>query len=150
MKHEEVKLGDRVVYARGSKGPLIGKHGRIEGLVHDGLCMVTFDKPFGNNHCMPENLDPVYEATFPPHHAVTVEHNPQFVGYSTVATYLKDHNDCPPDFMDDADRARCVESNDMWVMTWYPLTPVGSYQIAASSFEKLCEFSSRYLCAPST
>lgn len=137
MKHEEIKLLDRVVYARGAKGPLIGKRGKIDSLVHDGLCMVEFDQ-FGRSPCMPENLDPVYEVALPRHIAMTIEHNPHAVFYQKAGEYLGNMS-CLPEFADDEDRRRCVESNDIWIATWYPRTPVGSYQVAASTLERLFE-----------
>jgi ribosomal protein S4E len=61
MNLEDAKIGTRVVYARGSNGPLIGKSGTIvsEGYSREGqyrLIMVKFDD--GNTyHCLYKNLD---------------------------------------------------------------------------------------------
>ncbi len=71
----------------------------------------------------------------PKHITMAIEHNPHAGRYQTVAAYLENHND--PDFIDEADRAKCLEENEMWIMTWYPDNPIGSYQLAASTLEKV-------------
>ena len=55
---EQIISGIRVVYARGAKGPLIGKQGTIVSTVpdEDGIVMVDFDS-FGESPCWIGNLD---------------------------------------------------------------------------------------------
>ena len=59
MNQSEVKIGVRVVYARGAKGPLIGKCGTIDSEWEPyeyGIVMVKFDD--GNSYpCFYKNLD---------------------------------------------------------------------------------------------
>jgi hypothetical protein len=75
---------------------------------------------------------------FPKHISFTLEHNPNVIFYNTVAEYL-DNMSCPPEFLNIADKDQCIIKNEIWIMTWYPDTPVGSYQVAASTLELLLE-----------
>lgn len=39
---------------------------------------------------------------------------------------------------------RCIDTQDMWEMQWYPDTPVGSYKICAPTLEELFEFAKEF------
>lgn len=57
MKIETISIGDNVLYIRGSKGPLIGKEGRITSNVDkDGIVMVYFHHCKNEYPCWINNL----------------------------------------------------------------------------------------------
>jgi hypothetical protein len=45
------------------------------------------------------------------------------------------------DWKNEECRKRAIETNELWELTWYPTTPIGSYTIYAPTFEELIEFS---------
>lgn len=76
---------------------------------------------------------------FPPCIALTVEFNPQAVYYQTVAQWIQERVDGvgEPQWVSDEERARAIAQETLWVCQWYPSTPIGSCELAASSFEAL-------------
>jgi hypothetical protein len=77
----------------------------------------------------------------PRHISITLEHNPHANYYLTVERYLSDELPCAkPDFSSEYERWRCIDLNELWVMTWYPDNLVGSFSIVASNLESLLEF----------
>ena len=73
----------------------------------------------------------------PRHIAMTIEHNPHVIFYQRVEEWLGNLS-VEPEFMR-AGRQECIDTQELWVATWYPDTPVGSYQIAAPTFYQLTE-----------
>ena len=81
----------------------------------------------------------------PRHINLTIEHNPHAISYMTVEQYLAqglgaDFDDTeltPPD------RGIAIKHNELWVITWYPDTPVGQCVVAAATLaralERACE-----------
>lgn len=70
----------------------------------------------------------------PRHMSLTIEHNPHRTMYESMDRFLQVYT---PDFADDVDRQKCIESNEIWLMTWRPDTPVGLCSVAASTFDGL-------------
>ncbi len=68
-----------------------------------------------------------------------IERNPGRGSYQTVAEWLES-SEREPDFTDDYARQRAIDTNDVWVMQWYPSTPVGFQQAAAPTLGELLEF----------
>ena len=69
-----------------------------------------------------------------PRHAVclSLEHNEHKSFYETVEQYYD-----PEDFISDEEWKKCVETNEVWVLRWYPDTPIGAYIISASSIQAI-------------
>lgn len=68
-------------------------------------------------------------------------HNQHKDYYETCEKYLKDSRDDMEDWKNEECRKRAIETNELWELTWYPTTPIGSYTIYAPTFEELIEFS---------
>jgi len=80
-------------------------------------------------------------AALPPHKAgLTIEHNPQCVNYETVAAWLENMREGEPDWSSPEARQRAIDADDVWVMQWYPYTPVGFNMVAAPTLAELLAF----------
>jgi hypothetical protein len=78
---------------------------------------------------------------FPRHKCgLYLEHNQHRDYYQSAADYLaeKDTMECPPEFRP-GERQKCIDTDEIWILHWYPDTPIGSYQVAASTLEALLE-----------
>lgn len=71
---------------------------------------------------------------------LVITHNPHRTDYATVARYLElcderghgyDESELAPE-----DRAAAIEADELWVIQWYPDTPVGSCVVAAATLER--------------
>lgn len=74
--------------------------------------------------------------TTPRHISLRLEHNPHRTNYETVPEYIE-HLDLP--WVNDAEKAASIASDEMWEMTWYPNTPVGFLSCAAFNLDALLE-----------
>lgn len=72
---------------------------------------------------------------FPSHKAsLLLSHNDHRNYYETVSDFYElDHFETEEDFK------KCIENDDVWQLTWYPSTPIGSYSICGSSLERVLE-----------
>lgn len=41
------------------------------------------------------------------------------------------------DWISEEEKAKAIESNSVWTLTWYPDTPVGFYSLCGSSLESV-------------
>ena len=69
-----------------------------------------------------------------------LEHNPDRGYYQTVAEW-SDHTR-EDAWISEEEKARAIETNELWVLHWYPDTPIGAYRGAASSLEALLGWAS--------
>jgi hypothetical protein len=76
----------------------------------------------------------------------SIEWNPHRTSYATVKdeierltsegeTFFDDE-----DFINEDDKQRCIDTDTLYVLQWYPETPIGFTTYAASSLEVLEEF----------
>lgn len=78
----------------------------------------------------------------PAHEAsLTLSHNGHKGYYMTVAEAVEDNSfgyteEC---WVSEDERLKAIESNDCWVVQWYPNSPVGFYVMAAHSLDVLLE-----------
>ena len=63
-----------------------------------------------------------------------LEHNAHKDVYESVEEYT-DHWD--GDWISDEERAKAIETNEVWRLQWYPNTPVGFYVVMASGLEAI-------------
>lgn len=63
---------------------------------------------------------------------LSLEHNEHKSFYATIEEYYD-----ADDFISVDEWKKCVETNEVWVLRWYPDTPVGGYVISASSIEAI-------------
>ena len=49
---------------------------------------------------------------------------------------IEEHYDCD-DFVSPEELKKAIAEDSVWILHWYPDTPIGSYSILASSLEAL-------------
>lgn len=78
---------------------------------------------------------------FPKHKCgLFLTHNEHKDYYQTVVQRLETSE---PDFVDD-DKQKCIETDELWELQWYPNTPIGFYHIGAPTLERLLELAATY------
>lgn len=66
-----------------------------------------------------------------PRHAASlhIEHNPHKAYYSKIEDEEGENGGCfGADWVSLEQRAKAIETDNVWVVQWYPDTPVGSYR----------------------
>jgi hypothetical protein len=76
---------------------------------------------------------------FPPCVHLHITFNEHAVLYQTMVEYLESLPD-EPDWVSAEERQKALDTNSMWECQWYPVTPVGSCSVAASTFEVLMAY----------
>lgn len=61
------------------------------------------------------------------------------MNYATVEQYETNYGDSVSTWVSEEERAKGYAENSMWTLHWYPNTPNGFYDIAASSLPALFE-----------
>lgn len=79
---------------------------------------------------MKENDLPAHKAS------LHLSHNEHLGIYEPIADALADldDHDITPE-----DRAECLRTNSLWILHWYPETPVGFCRVAAATLERVLE-----------
>ena len=68
---------------------------------------------------------------FPEHKCgLYLSHNPHRDVYEIVQDYYE-----PDDFISSTDRQKCIDTDDVWELQWYPDTPIGFHRVLGSSLE---------------
>lgn len=90
---------------------------------------------------------------FPEHKcSLSLEHNPHRSYHQTVAQWERDlqsasnQDDVEPlvvGWVDLDQRQRALAADDVWVLQWYPHTPVGSYRLIAHDLDVLLDTARR-------
>lgn len=76
---------------------------------------------------------------FPEHlGGLCVECNEHKGSYLPLAQYLE-QVDLKEDFRDPAALERSLATDTIWVLQWYPVTPIGFFRVAAPTFEEALE-----------
>jgi hypothetical protein len=86
---------------------------------------------------------------FPEHKCgLQLSHNQHKDYYQTIDQYVAEQPDYFP-FRNSEDLARCVSTNEIWELQWYPDTPIGFYRSVAPTLEECLahalEIEARYL-----
>jgi len=78
---------------------------------------------------------------FPKHLNLTIEHNPQKLYYQTVEQYIDDALVCANTLYWVPGKSRDIacETNEMWVVQWYPDTPIGFHMVYGHTLEAVLE-----------
>lgn len=71
--------------------------------------------------------------------AHSIEHNPHRACYDTIEKWL-DLNSVD---VDPVELAQCLRTDELWVLYWYPSTPIGSCVVAASTFTRCVDAAHR-------
>jgi hypothetical protein len=79
----------------------------------------------------------------PKHFALRIEHQPHALDYRSVEAWLEeataqDLADVTPE-----DAAEMVRTGEVWLVRWYPQTPVGWCAVAAPTLERALELANR-------
>ena len=77
---------------------------------------------------------------FPRHQCgLYLTHNEHRDYHKTVYQWLQ--SACPDDSVTwaEGERAKAICADEMWVLQWYPHTPIGFHRAAASTLEKCLE-----------
>lgn len=73
---------------------------------------------------------------FPKHKCgLYLTHNQHKDYYENISEYL--NNDLFDDeyFVSIEDKKKCIDTNELWELQWYPDTPVGFYKVCGSTLE---------------
>jgi len=84
------------------------------------------------------NMSQFYE--LPAHKCgLSIEHNEHRNYYEIAAQFIEDRQlaDC---FESPAEMAKAIETDSIWVLQWYPDTPIGFYRVAASTLYDLLRY----------
>lgn len=74
--------------------------------------------------------------TFPPHKGeLSLTHNAHRSDYQTAEQWAAGETD----WVSDAERLRALETDEVWVLQWYPETPIGFHRVVASTLEAVLQ-----------
>ena len=73
--------------------------------------------------------------TFPDHIAMSIEFNEHKTLYMTVAEWDDNACDRGHDWVSAEERAAAIAHDSVWVIRWYPKTPVGFCEVVASTLD---------------
>lgn len=77
-----------------------------------------------------------FVARLPAHKAgLHIEHQPHLANYETVAEWCESSRYAQ--WVSDEEKTKAIDSGEVWVLQWYPHTPIGFNAIAASTLEAL-------------
>lgn len=79
---------------------------------------------------------------FPPHKGeLNLTHNEHKSSYRTVAQYIADRPEeySDSDWVSEEQKAKAIETNELWTLHWYPETPIGFCLFHAADLEALLE-----------
>ena len=75
---------------------------------------------------------------FPKHKAgLTLSHNDHLASYQSVREYTDSDTGLNPDWVSSYEREKAGAEGSLWIMQWYPETPIGFEMVAASSLAAL-------------
>lgn len=73
------------------------------------------------------------QAGFPAHKAgLMIEHNPHLGNYETVAEWVARREVDDDDWPSPEQRDKAIATDTLWLVQWYPETPVGFRMVAAA------------------
>lgn len=69
--------------------------------------------------------------------SLTLLHNDHKDFYSTVKQYIdSEHPALDKDyFVSEEDIQKCIDTDELWSLQWYPDTPIGFYKVCGSTLE---------------
>lgn len=78
---------------------------------------------------------------FPDHKCqLMLMHNEHRNDYKTMEEYIRDDAEGPRDGLlelSEEEQARCIATNEIWTLRWYPDTPISFYFVAAPTLAEL-------------
>lgn len=80
------------------------------------------------------------ESILPEHKGeLSIEHNGHKSNYETVENYIEWRKFDDEDFANSNSRKKCIETDSIWVLQYYPNTPVGFNVIVGSSLSDIID-----------
>ncbi len=70
---------------------------------------------------------------------MSIIHNEHKTYYQTVEDWEKDLDYDMDDWASKEERDKALQTQDVWIMRWYPRTPIGFEMVCASTFEACLE-----------
>lgn len=78
------------------------------------------------------------ESILPEHKGeLTIEHNGHKSNYESVEQYIAWRKFDNEDFANGETRKKCIETDSIWVLQWYPNTPVGFNVLVGSTLNEI-------------
>lgn len=71
------------------------------------------------------------------HASLSITLNEPAAEYRTVAEWAADWGTDREHWVSERDRDLAIERNEVWVLQWYPLTPVSSWTLYGASLESV-------------
>jgi hypothetical protein len=68
--------------------------------------------------------------------SLTISHNSHKDCYDEILDYVDDNNF---DWYNEEHKIRCIATNEIWEMHWYPETPIGFICVVAPTLEELLQ-----------
>lgn len=65
--------------------------------------------------------------------SLTISHNQHRDYYQPIEEYIEESGD---EFETEEAKRRSIETDEIWVIQWYPNTPIGSYTVIAPTLEE--------------
>ncbi len=78
----------------------------------------------------------------PNHLTLQIEHNEHKNVYEPIEDFILE-TDLTRHFENPEEMAICIKLDELWIIRWYPDTPVGFYLVAGSTLEKCLELANR-------
>jgi hypothetical protein len=80
-----------------------------------------------------------FEVMLPAHDAeLMLNHNPHLNVYETVEGWTSDFD--REDWVSPVEKQKAIATNELWVLQWYPNTPIGFNRIAAASLSAIAQY----------
>lgn len=85
--------------------------------------------------------DVKHPAGFPSCISLSIDFNEHATYYQTAEEWLQQLEELNPvQWVSENERQRALATDSIWVCRWHPITPVGSCEVLASSFETLMAY----------
>jgi hypothetical protein len=66
--------------------------------------------------------------------SLSIEHNPHRDYYETLTDHIEGAGSM--NWANDEAKQRAIDTDEIWIIQWYPETPVGCYVVAAPTLEE--------------
>jgi len=76
---------------------------------------------------------------FPEHHLLYITHNEHRTNYESIEQYLKSGCMNRLKDMNPEDVQKCIETDSIWEIQWYPRTPISFHWVGAATLERCFE-----------
>ena len=114
----------------------------LGGLTQEGpLPATTMFRLWGGALRLMEERDrALAKLNFPDHKAaMSLEHNPHKNNYQSVETWIEECCDFA-EWENEEEKQKSINTNEIWMLQWYPETPIGFYCVAASTLDAVIAF----------